>query len=419
MHVTLFIVYFLLLCLAITRMHFFNTSIRTHWLVIFFALHVAAGCIHNWIAFTFYPNHGDIWFFFNESVAMKKELLIHPQQFWHTLVANEDGFNITDTTKPLLNVQYQVLQYMQVVLNFFSCDNLYINTLIFAFPVFAGSVALFKFFYHYTDNVLAALCTLLLPSVLFWTATVYKDGLFYMAMGFCCYSFLQALKHLRYHWAAMLVCTAIMIAARANALLTLLPALFYLWLAEKTNWPRRWLLLTVTATVLVFSAIANTLVQDGLLAAVTERQKDFLLLEGGSRMYLPTLAPNAVSFLNILPVAIVNGWWQPLPGTGGKIIYTAFSAELLCIWTIVLLGCYKLFGNKNIRVNRFAVFCLLFALPGMIIIGYVVPFAGAIIRYRSIYLPFLLAPFLSICCNQPTNLFSRSNRWLQGHIIPA
>jgi hypothetical protein len=37
----------------------------------------------------------------------------------------------------------------------------------------------------------------------------------------------------------------------------------------------------------------------------------------------------------------------------------------------------------------------------MLLIGILVPFAGAIIRYRSIYLPFLLAPFLDRLAHYP------------------
>ena len=63
----------------------------------------------------------------------------------------------------------------------------------------------------------------------------------------------------------------------------------------------------------------------------------------------------------------------------------------------------------------FAVFCLVFALTGMLIIGMVIPFAGSIVRYRSIYLPFLLAPFLHALYG--FSLFSRFDDWLSIRVI--
>lgn len=50
----------------------------------------------------------------------------------------------------------------------------------------------------------------------------------------------------------------------------------------------------------------------------------------------------------------------------------------------------------------------------MLLIGTIVPFAGAIVRYRSLYIPFLLAPCLhSLACRPPfRQLNRRLNAWL-------
>jgi len=50
----------------------------------------------------------------------------------------------------------------------------------------------------------------------------------------------------------------------------------------------------------------------------------------------------------------------------------------------------------------------------MLSIGFFVPFAGTIVRYRSIYLPFLLAPFLHYLRSFP--LFQTLNRWLANRL---
>jgi hypothetical protein len=48
----------------------------------------------------------------------------------------------------------------------------------------------------------------------------------------------------------------------------------------------------------------------------------------------------------------------------------------------------------------------------MLLIGLFVPFAGTIVRYRSIYLPFLLAPSLHILMSTSFGPLCRFNRWL-------
>ena len=47
-------------------------------------------------------------------------------------------------------------------------------------------------------------------------------------------------------------------------------------------------------------------------------------------------------------------------------------------------------------VNPFSLFCISLALTGYLLIGYTVPFSGAIIRYKALYTIFLLLPFINI-----------------------
>ena len=416
MHAALFIFYFLLLCLAITRMRFFRGQVKPVYLVLLFGIHVAAGCIHTWIAYRFYPNHGDIWNFFEESVIYKQELLHHPLTFL-SRIFSAGWFNVTDTNQPLLDIQYQLLQYVNAFLDVVSFDNFYINTLLFSFPVFAGTMALFKVFYTAFNKPLPAFCIFLLPSVLFWTSVVYKDSLFYMAIGYFFYYLLQPGKSIWRKGFLVLLCTALMFISRANALITLLPAVLFFLLAEKQLIGKMLSLAIVIAVTLGIAIVLNMLVPGGLLHGISERQKDFQSLAGGSRIYLPTLEPNAASILSVFPVALTNGFFQPLPGAGGKSIYTAFSAELLFTWAIVLFGSLLMARKKTIRFSNFDIACLLFALPGMIIIGYMVPFAGAIIRYRSIYMVFLLAPFLNIIGSYPVAIVPSINNWLCSNVM--
>lgn len=416
MHLIIFVFYFLLLCFAVTRINFFTQSIRPGYLVLLFAVHVAAGGIHTWIAFHYYPNHGDVWAFFGEGVVMKQQLLAHPLQFFASIFSDGGGLNIRDTRQPVLDVQYKILQYINAFLNLLSFDNLYINTLLFSFPVFAGTIALFRFFYAVFKKSLPAFCTLLLPSLLFWSSVVYKDSLFITAAGFFLLYLLQSRPIFR-KGILLLTCIVLMIASRANALLILLPAIFFFLLTEKKNIGKGWAL-GITIGISITTAIAfDIFLPGGILTRICDRQKDFQLLTGGSRIYLPVLTPTASSFLSALPVAVANGFFQPYPGTGGKLIYTAFSIELLLTWAIVLYACWLIIRKKILSLSNVDIACLLFAVPGMIIIGYMIPFAGAIVRYRSIYLPFLLAPFINIICSYPSEHVQRIDKWICSDVL--
>jgi hypothetical protein len=414
MHIFLFILYFFVLCMVVARLHFFKRYIRTRYVILLFALHVAAGCFHNWIAFRYFPGHGDIWVFFEEGIRLRKLAIQHPASFFTFL--NHAAFNIADTQKPVLDIQYQFLQRINVILNIFSFDNIYINTLFFSLPVFAGTIALFNVFYKVYRQPLTVICSVLLPSVLFWTSVVYKDGLFYMAIGYFFYFLLLRDKSISKKVILLVLCTAIMWLSRANALATLFPAVLFLLLTEK-GVPGRTAFTVTLAAVALTIVILNGLLPAGILTAISDRQKDFQSLAGNSRIALPVLQPSVQSLLHVLPAAIINGFFQPFPGAGGKAIYIVFSAELIGYWLLILVGGWLLIRKRSIKLNNFDLACLLFAVPGMIMIGFIVPFAGAIIRYRSIYLPFLVVPFVNIISSYPAGVAKFANKWLENHLM--
>lgn len=417
MHFILFIIYFLILCCWIKNLSFFTSALNFRFAILFFTVYVLTGCLHNWIAFRFFPNHGDIWKYFDGSVVMKKWLLAEPGEFLHHLFSNNNKFNVTDRSQPLLDIQYQVIQYIHTGFNFLSFNNLYINTLFFSFIVFAGAVALFKSFITVYNSPLPAIVCLLLPSILFWMPVVYKDGLFYMSTGFFFYFFLQSNRPVLTRFLLLLVFTLLMFSSKANTLATILPAVLFLVFIQNKLAPVKTSLLITIAVVILGLVAFNYLLPDGLLHSISNRQKEFQGLTGGSRLYLPLLEPTWKSIMVIFPVAAINGCFQPLPGVGGKIIYTAFSIELILVWAIVFYGCFLAARNKKVKFRYFDMSCLLCVLPGMIIIGYMVPFTGAIIRYRSVYLPFLLAPFINIIYNCRIPVAIAAHNWLRKYVM--
>ena len=75
MHVLLFILYGAIACYALPRLKFFrNSGIRPGFLLALFSLRVLTGCLHNWIAWRYYPHHGDIWTFFQASFTTREEV---------------------------------------------------------------------------------------------------------------------------------------------------------------------------------------------------------------------------------------------------------------------------------------------------------------------------------------------------------
>jgi len=200
---------------------------------------------------------------------------------------------------------------------------------------------------------------------------------------------------------------------------TLLPALA-IWVIREKRWPSRRVNLIFSALLgaVLLLEITRPGLFTGILHYVAAWQGEFQVLEGNSRIDLPVLAPTFISFWHVLPVAILNGFFEPLPGSGGQFLYLAFSIELLLIWIIVFWALYYSLFHRP-RLTPFGLSCILLTFTAMLMIGYTVPFVGAIVRYRSIYLPFLLAPFLYALRHHPlvSRLNHRLTRLLMTHEI--
>jgi len=409
MEVLLLFLYGILCGYAVVKMKFIRKSrIRTLPLLILFFLHVAAGCGHNLIAWYYYPEHGDIWTYFQYS-SIERYQLFNDLEEWRKWNPDWDIFS------------HNSISLLHIILGPFTGNNLYTNTLLFSFPVFLGNIALFRTFRHrFPDDLLTPFAVFLLPSTLFWTSVIHREALLYMLIGFLVYN-LHWLLARGFAWKRTIyciLCFGFIIWVRSTVAVLLLPAIYCWVFVEK---PRLRKSLALFAIIAMIGLLLTPTFQH-LPEGIARHQQLFVILEGHSRLPLPVLDGSWGSLFHILPAALKNGFFEPLPGSGGRAIYLLFSAELVLVWGIVAFALFHNFRdhhdhsrlNKDHIVTPFGWFCLLFAFTGMLVIGVMIPFAGAIVRFRSIYLPFLLSPFLHTLRTIP--LFQALNHRLYSYL---
>jgi hypothetical protein len=419
-HILLFILYGCLLSAGVRYLPFFTKSgIRPSFLLLFFWLRILAGVVHNFAAWKYYPNHGDVWSYFSESLELKYYLLHNPQHFLDSHILGGSLAPIGEPNSFWGFLSYKLLFDMNVLFNFLSFDNLYINTLLFAFPVYMSSLLLYRLFsQQFPGSQLAALTALVIPSTLYWTACIHKEGFLFFFLGLLLWNWQQMLTSATLKngfLCALLLCCVFLF--RNTLVFCLLPGLLLWTLAQKTTIPPKRLLLVTIAVIaglVAISAMAGD--RYNVFAIISQRQHQFDSMQGGSRIYFPTLYPHFTSFVQAFPYALLNGFLQPLPGAGGRLIYTCFFIEMALVWTLVLTTCSRYLRRKPTpTLPAFTFFCLALAIIGLLQTGYTIPFAGSIIRYRSLFLPFLLAPFLYSL--RPQKPFQRADQWLQDHLL--
>jgi hypothetical protein len=415
MHIILLIAYGLLLSVAVVRIPFIKKSqIKPVYLLIFFWLRCITSFIHNIIAWRFYPNHGDIWNYFETGTQMKNALLHAPEtfmpQFFGSYQASLSGAAFWS------EISLRLIAAINMVLNFFSFDNFYINSLLFSFFIFIGSIALYRVFIKaFSGQLVCALTTLILPSALFFTACIHKDGLLYMLLGLFLWCWQKQL-HSRFTVRGVITCALLfggILLTRANMVFGLLPGVI-MWTLTLETTNKTWKNVLI-ATSLVFLFIFTAGIAHpayNFFTIISQRQHEFYYLQGKSRVFIPLLQPSAWSFLQALPFAVINGFFQPLPGQGGQVIYNAFSGELLLIWFFIIMAVYYTIRHKAFgTISGFGWFCLLLTATQLLLIGYIVPFIGAIIRYRSLFLPFLAA--MALYQLRQTKIFEKADEWLK------
>jgi len=238
---------------------------------------------------------------------------------------------------------------------------------------------------------------------------MHTEGIIYAVLGWLFYTMHRSFREgwTQARLARTLLLTALAIFFRPAIAVGLLPALA-IWTAAEGHIRRRTVLLMAAAFILLIAGLSffypDTLTL--IPRTLSHRQQEYQSLTGSSRIDLPSLQPSWTSLWDVLPHALLNGLFQPLPGVGGQKVYLFFSLELLFVWIIAIAAlAMTLLRRRNHPATSAGVTtrplppissaCLLLALPGMLLIGYIIPFVGAIVRYRSIYLPFLLAPCLA------------------------
>jgi hypothetical protein len=99
------------------------------------------------------------------------------------------------------------------------------------------------------------------------------------------------------------------------------------------------------------------------------------------------LEPNLISFLRALPESLQNVLIRPFPGEVEKPFYYLFIIELYMLWGVIIFAIIKSLRTKRFQPGPEATAFFVFTLINLLIIGYTITNTGAIIRYRSIFLP--------------------------------
>jgi hypothetical protein len=400
----LFAAYLVLFAWLITKVKFFtNSGLTNGQLVIIFLLKVMAGILYGWIG-VYYGEMAkmvDTWSYHYESIREYDLLRSNPGEFFGSLFHNsyKDGYTRFFSEQSWWNdLKANLFIKILAIFNLFSFGNYYINVILYSFLSIFGPIAMYRIMkdMYPKKNVAVLLATFLIPSFIYWTSGLHKDGFIFLGLSLVSYHIYFGLKQ-NFSLQRILVITAgllMVLGLRNFFIVPLVPALLA-WLIAARSRQKPVYIFSVVYLVFIVLFFTARLIHPkfDLPEAVVEKQQAFLQLSGGSTIHVNQLEPNFTSFVKNIPQALSLTILRPFPSDVRHLLSLAAALE---IYTLLLLFIVFLIWRKNgSPMNAFLLFAIFFSFSVLLMIGYSNNNLGAIVRYRSLIIPFLAVPIIA------------------------
>lgn len=381
-------------------------SIDNRWIIALFFLKIIAGLAIGWVSINIYGHGNDYWDLNDAAFKEFQLLMTHPGKFFCDIFISDypSGYGgmFSSTNSYWNDLKGNLLIKLVAVFDIFSRGNYYINSLFFNFIIFFGNVFLYKLYINIfpgQKKLLIIVC-FLLPSSLYFCSGMHKDGVVFLLLAlliYCLYKMIEqkqlAIKYILFATAS----SFLLVIIRNYVFIAVVPALAA-WVISKTVTLRPVFIFILVYTfafglLFVFQNYSGNIKP---LDVVIAKQTSFLnLVPAKTQIELTPLQSSFQSFTAVLPQAINHSLLRPYLWELPVISLLPLNIELFVYQVIFVIF---IFGYKKTTdgvAKQFIFFITFFVLSILLFIGFIVPNLGAIVRYRSVYFPFVLP--LLIC----------------------
>ena len=401
----LFATYLILFAWLVTRIRFFrNSGLSPAQLIIVFLLKVMAGIFYGWIG-VYYGEMArmvDTWAHHYSGLEAYKLLLNNPITFFSEIFQTpyESGFSKFLTSKDSWWNDIKYISFIKLlgIFNLLSFGNYYTNIIFFSFLTLFGPIAIYKVMKHAFSGggLLLFILTFFIPSFLYWTSGLHKDGLMFTAIALIIYEIYFWLTGEKFdiRKAVIVIFGFFIILLLRGFLVGILIPLLLAWIICSKVKVKPLLTLTVIYFIFIAGFFAAKYIHPkfDFPQAVAQRQNEFARLKGGSEVKVNALQPNLKGFILNFPQALDLSLIRPRLTDAKHLLSLAAAIEIQLILLLIIIMFF--FRNRHVKLTPFILFCFSFVLFICLMTGYTVNFLGAIVRYRAIMLPFLIIPIV-------------------------
>lgn len=286
-----------------TRPAFLLPGFSRNTATVLFLIKVAAG-FSLWYVYTvYYPDrsYADIWKFYDDSAVMHEALPESPGDYFSMLTGIGIDDRIEETylmrmnhwhqpfESNLFNDSHTIIRF-NALIRIFSFGNYHTHTLIMCLLSFLGLAAIYRWAYriipHWKRVILFTL--FLLPSLVFWSSGVLKEGLMLFALGVFLeqfWKYLQDRKMFRVLWITLTA--ALLAITKLYMLAFLAPAiLLAVWLQFKPGFALIKFVVVIAALFGAGKLIEHFRPELSPARILAMKHNDFVkLAHGGTYMY--------------------------------------------------------------------------------------------------------------------------------------
>ncbi|MBK9076178.1 MAG: hypothetical protein IPL77_14645 [Flavobacteriales bacterium] len=405
--------YLFLFLLLIRKLRFFAAEgLSVPMLSVLFLLKVLGGLALWWVYTYHYRDRStaDLYKYFDDSAVMFSALPDRPTDYVRMLfgIGNDSPYFSERYYSHMNNWfrQYEGNLYndshtlirLNAFLRLFSAGQMHVHTVMAAFMSFTGLFALWKAFVPWFGERerLLAFLLFLPPSLLFWAGGPVKESLLFFAVGLLLWQVFHSIQHGLNAKGILIIlsCSVLLFYLKFYVLMSMLPGLVALiWCAWRPG--RTFFRFGLVLLLFLVAALNIHHLVPGfnILEVLFWKHRDFIgladLMNSGSYVAPPALEPSVGSFVRFAPYALYITFLGPLVHLSGGAAGLLAAAETIAVLLFVVLSVlwhrpWPLIGKAQV------LFCLSFVLLLALVIGYTTPVMGAIVRYRTPLLPFLL-----------------------------
>jgi hypothetical protein len=286
---------------------------------------------------------------------------------------------------------------LNCLLRFISFGNYYIHVTVISFIVFIGLTCFFKLFaFELKGKYIGIyLCSFFIPSVVFWTSAVLKDSVIIFALATFLFNYNKLLNNSATikNYIFLAVSISLLLTIKLYVFTLILPGLVLVTLIKRKVLTRINSLLIWCTCYCVYAIILFSLkyfTPYNIVEQIALKQHQFLKLafqvNSGSILKSHELS-TSLSIIRSAPLAFCNTLFQPYFWNAKSMVIALAGVEnLLCILVIIFVACHIKWRNS--LATPWFFFALFFVLSLYTLIGLIVPVAGALVRYKTIAMPF-------------------------------